>query len=58
LPKKKAKDEVANKFQSILDLINLILSSKETPSSDDVFKNQEDMVFQSLTDALNDFDNL
>lgn len=56
--KEKGQDEVANKFQSILDLINLILSSKETPSSDDVFKNQEDMVFQSLTDALNDFDNL
>ena len=56
--KEKGQDEVANKFQSTLDLINSILSSKETPSSDDVFKNQEDFVFQSLTEALNNFNNL
>lgn len=56
--KKKGQDEVANKFSSTLTLIDSILSSKETPTIDDVFKNQEDHVFQSLTDALNDFDNL
>ena len=49
---------VINKFDSTLNLINSILSSKEIPSRDDVFKNQEDFVFQSLTEALNDFDNL
>ena len=49
---------VADKFKSSLNLIDFILSSKKTPSIDDVFKNQEDFVFQSLTEALNDFDNL
>ena len=49
---------VINKFESTINLINSILSSKEIPSRDDVFKNQEDLVFQSLTEALNDFDNL
>ena len=49
---------VINKFDSTLDLINSILSQKKTPSIDDVFKNQEDFVFQSLTEALDDFDNL
>lgn len=49
---------VVNKFDSTLGLINSILSQKETPSIDDVFKNQEDVVFQSLTEALNDFDNI
>ena len=35
---------VINKFDSTLDLINSVLSQKETPSIDDVFKNQEDFV--------------
>ena len=50
--------QVANKLESTLGLVGLILSSKETPSIDDVFKNQEDFVFQSLAEALNDFNNL
>lgn len=49
---------VVNKLESTLILINSILSSKETLSIDNVFKNQEDFVFQSLAEALNDFDNL
>lgn len=49
---------VVEKFESTLNLMDSILSSKETPSIDDVFQNQEDFVFQSLTEALNDFDNL
>lgn len=56
--KEKGQNEVADKFLSTLTLIDSILSSKETPSIDDVFKNQEDAVFQSLVDVLNDFDNL
>lgn len=56
--KEKGQNEVANKFLSTLTLIDSILSSKKTPSVDDVFKNQEDHVFQSLTEALNDFDSL
>ena len=56
--KEKGQNEVADKFLSTLNLIDSILSSKETPSIDDVFKNQEDAVFQSLADVLNDFDNL
>lgn len=51
-------DEVAKKLSSTLNLIETILSSKGTPSIDDVFKNQEDFVLQSLTEALNDFNNL
>ena len=47
-----------NKLESTLALIDPILSSKKTPSRDGVFKNQEDFVCQSLTEALNDFDNL
>ncbi len=54
----RGKNEVSEKFSSTLTLIDSILSSKETPSRDDVFKNQEDFVFQSLTEVLNDFDNL
>lgn len=49
---------VVNKLESTLTLIDSILFSKKTPSIDDVFKNQEDFVFQSLTEALNDFENL
>ena len=56
--KEKGQNEVADKFSSALILIDSILSSKETPSRDAVFENQEDHVFQSLTDALSDFDNL
>ncbi len=56
--KEKGQDQVAEKLSTTLDLTNSILSSKETPSRDDVFKNQEDFIFQSLTDAINDFDNL
>ena len=56
--KEKGQNEVANKLSSTLNLVDSILSSKETPSRKDVFKNQEDFVFQSLTEALNDFDNL
>lgn len=56
--KEKGQNEVSDKFSSTLILIDSILSSKETPSRDDVFKNQEDFVFQSLTETLNDFDNL
>ena len=50
--------QVAAKFESSLALIDSILSSKETPSIDDVFKNNEDSVFRSLTEVLNDFDDL
>lgn len=56
--KEKNQDEVADKFLSTLGLIDSVLSSKETPSRDDVFQNQEDFVFQSLSETLNDFDNL
>ena len=56
--KEKGQNEVANKLSSTLNLVDSILSSKETPSREDVFKNQEDFVFQSLTETLNDFDNL
>lgn len=56
--KEKGQNEVAEKLSATLSLINSVLSSKETLSIDDDFKNQEDFVFQSLTEALNDFDNL
>ncbi len=55
---KMSRAPIAVKMMEVLDLINSILSLKETPSTDDVFQNQEDFVFQSLTEALDDFDNL
>ncbi len=56
--KEKGQNQVAEKLSATLGLIDSILSSKEIPSIDDVFKNQEDFVYQSLTEALNDFENL
>lgn len=50
--------QVANKLASALDLINTILKEKDVPDIEDIFRNNEDLVFQSLSEAVNDFDNL
>lgn len=55
---KKDQHITAEKFASVLNLINAVLQEKEIPDQDDVFRNNEDFVFQSLSEALNNFENL
>ena len=50
--------EVAQKFSSLLKLIDTVLKEKGVPDREDVFKNNEDRVFQSLSEAVSDFENL
>lgn len=50
--------EASEKISSLLELIELALKEKNIPDQEDVFKNNEDKVFQALVEALNDFDNL
>ena len=57
-PKAEQHRQVAEKIASTLNLINSILQEKGIPDSEDVFRNSEDLVFQALSEALNDFDNL
>lgn len=56
--KKVNQTEVADKFASVLSLVNSILADKEEQTINDVGKNSEDSVFQSLVEALKDFENL
>lgn len=49
---------VAQKFIYILEIVDSVLEEKGTPNREDVFNNSEDLVFQGLRDALEDFDNL
>ena len=49
---------VAEKFTSVLELINKVLQDKGIPDREDVFINSEDIIFRSLNEALNDFKNL
>lgn len=48
----------ARKIELVLNLINAILKEKGIPDREDVFKNNEDFVFQALSEAVNDFENL
>ncbi|HXK40481.1 MAG TPA: hypothetical protein VJ046_00010 [Candidatus Paceibacterota bacterium] len=50
--------QAANKFESTLNLINSVLQEKDIPDREDVFRNSEDRVFQSLSEAVSDFENL
>jgi len=50
--------EVTQKFSSILELIDTVLKEKGVPDREDVFKNSEDLIFQSLSEAVSDFKNL
>src|SRR3989338_10314940 len=50
--------EVAQKFSSLLKLIDTVLKEKGVPDREDVFRNSEDRVFQSLSEAVSDFENL
>ena len=50
--------EVAQKFSSFLELVDTVLKEKNVPDREDVFKNSEDRVFQSLSEAVSDFENL
>ena len=50
--------EAAQKFSTLLELINTVLKEKDAPDREDVFKNSEDRVFQSLSEAVSDFENL
>lgn len=50
--------EAAKKFSSLIELIDGALQEKGIPDREDVFRNSEDIVFQSLSEAVNDFENL
>lgn len=50
--------EAAQKISSLLELVDSVLQEKGIPEKEDVFRNSEDHVFQSLSEALNDFENL
>lgn len=50
--------QAANKFESTLKLINSVLREKNIPEREDVLKNSEDRVFQELSEAVNNFENL
>jgi len=50
--------QAANKLESTLNLINSVLQKKGIPDREDVFKNNEDVVFQALSEAVSDFENL
>jgi len=50
--------KTAQKFSSLLELIDTVLKEKGIPNREDVFKNSEDRVFQSLSEAVSDFENL
>lgn len=50
--------QVVDKMDSTLKLINSILEEKGIPDKEYVFKNSEDLVFQALNDAVNDFENI
>ena len=50
--------EAAQKFSSLLELVDTVLKEKGVPDREDVFRNSEDRVFQSLSEAVNDFENL
>jgi len=51
-------NEVAQKFSSLLELLDAVLKEKDVPDREDVFKNSEDHVFQALSEAVSDFENL
>lgn len=50
--------EAAQKFSSLLELIDMVLKEKGVPDKEDVFRNSEDVVFQALSEAVSDFENL
>ena len=50
--------QAANKLESALNLINSVLKEKDVPDKEDVFRNSEDIVFQALSEAVSDFENL
>ncbi len=50
--------QIANKFVSVLELVESILREKGVPKKEDVFANTEDPVFQSLSEAVESFEGL